>query len=446
VSALRNRDFRRLWLAGLISDTGDWMLLVALPVLVYQLTGSSLGTSMAFLIELAPAVLITPLAGYLADRSDHRTLLLVAVSLGQAAALLPLLAGTHLPVLYCVIALQAALASLFDPAKNALLPTLVAEDELVTANSLTGLNQNLGRLVGAALGGAALMAGGLPVIVIGDAASFLLSAALIWGVRPAGATAPVSGASPRPGGHPFARRPVLAGLAVTAITAVGQGLFIVLFVVFVARNLHGNAAENGLLRAVQAIGAIAGGLILTRAARARPGRLAGLACLVFGALAVLTWNLPHATTAEPVYVALFICFGIPGVAILSGLISSLQQATTDGERGRVFAAFGAASAFGQAVGMVAAGVLGDRLGAVPLLNIQAICYLAGGVAALAGIAGAGGSPRPGRPADPGRSHQSRQRASETPGRRGGTRPRPDRPRQPARPSPCCSAAAPVRFR
>jgi len=399
MNALRNRDFRRLWLAGLVSDTGDWMLLVALPILVYQLTGSSLGTSMAFLIELVPAVLITPLAGRLADRSDRRTLL-VAVSLCQAAALVPLLAGAHLPVLYCVIALQAALASLFDPAKNALLPTLVAKDQLVAANSLIGLNQNLGRLVGAALGGAALMAGGLSVIVAGDAASFLLSAVLIWGVRPPNASVPMSDTPPpRPAGNPFARRSVLVGLAVTAITAIGQGLFIVLFVVFVARNLHGNAAENGLLRAVQAIGAIAGGLILARASRVRPGRLAGVACLVFGAVAVLTWNLPHATTAEPVYAVLFICFGIPGIAMVSGLISSLQQATTDGERGRVFAAFGAAFAFGQAVGMVAAGILGDRLGAVPLLNVQAICYLAGGAAALAGIADVGGSPRPDRSAE-----------------------------------------------
>jgi predicted MFS family arabinose efflux permease len=399
VIALSNRDFRRLWLAGLISDTGDWMLLVALPILVYQRTGSSLGTSMAFLIELIPAVLITPVAGRLADRSDRRTLL-VAVSLCQAAALLPLLAGAHLPVLYCVIALQAALASLFDPAKNAVLPTLVAEDQLVAANSLIGLNQNLGRLVGAALGGAALVAGGLSAIVVGDAASFLFSAVLIWGVRPAKAAAPRSDAPPpRPGGRPFARGSVRVGLAVTAITAVGQGLFIVLFVVFVDRNLHGNAAENGLLRAVQAIGAIAGGLVLTRATRVRAGRLVGLACLVFAAVAALTWNLPHATTAEPVYAALFICSGIPGIAMLSGLISSLQQATTDGERGHVFAAFGAAFALGQAVGMIAAGILGDRLGAVPLLNVQAICYLAGGLAALAGMAGAGDSPRSDRPAD-----------------------------------------------
>jgi MFS family permease len=176
------------------------------------------------------------------------------------------------------------------------------------------------------------------------------------------------------------------GLAVIAITAIGQGLFLVLFVVFVARNLHGNAAENGLLRGVQAIGAIVGGLILTRATRVRPGRLAGLACLVFGAVAVLTWNLPHATTAEPVYAALFICFGIPSIAMVSGLNASLQQATTDGERGRVFAAVGAAFAVGQAVGMVAAGILGDRLGTVPLLNAQAICFLVAGVAAVAGMA------------------------------------------------------------
>jgi len=132
----------------------------------------------------------------------------------------------------------------------------------LAANSLIGLNQNLGRLAGAALGGAALMAGGLSVIVIGDAASFLLSAALTWGMRPAKAAAPMSGASsPRPGGRPFARRSARAGLAVTAITAIGQGLFMVLFVVFVARNLHGNAAENGLLRAVQAICYLAGGVV-----------------------------------------------------------------------------------------------------------------------------------------------------------------------------------------
>src|SRR5262249_33451797 len=103
---LRQRDFRRLWVAGLISDSGDWLLLVSLPILVYELTGSALRTSFAFLIELVPAVLLAPVSGYLADRWNRRRLL-VTVALAQAVALLPLLTvhdRRDLPVLYAVIA------------------------------------------------------------------------------------------------------------------------------------------------------------------------------------------------------------------------------------------------------------------------------------------------------------------------------------------------------
>ena len=82
--------FRRLWGAGLISDTGDWLLFIALPLVVFQLTGSALGTSIAFLLELVPAVLLAPLAARLVGRFDRRWLM-VALNVGQALALLPLL-------------------------------------------------------------------------------------------------------------------------------------------------------------------------------------------------------------------------------------------------------------------------------------------------------------------------------------------------------------------
>ncbi len=392
MTALRSKGFRRLWLAGLISDTGDWLLLVSLPILVYQLTGSTVGTAVAFLIELVPAVLVAPLAGRLADRLDRRRLLIV-VSLAQAAALLPLLAGARLPIVYAVIAVEAALASLFEPAKNALLPTLVDADRLVSANSLVGLNQNLGRLVGAALGGLLLAAGALPAIVAADAVSFLAAVALIAGVRGGSPVVPSAGPV-RAAGHPFTRQRVRAGLAVVAVGQVAQGLFVVLFVVFVARVLHGDAAENGLLRGVQAIGAIAGGLLLGVVTPGRqtpgrrtpgwrdPGRLAGWAALAFGVLALATWNLPRLTVAEPLYVALFVAIGVPAIAHVTGVVSALQESTVDGERGRVFAAVGVAGAVGQAVGMVVAGVLGDRFGVVPLLNAQGTLYLLAGLIAL----------------------------------------------------------------
>jgi MFS family permease len=385
VNVLRtNRDFRRLWVAGLISDIGDWMLLVALPVVVYQATGSTMGTALAFLMELIPVLLVTPIAGRLADRGNRRTLL-VTVSLIQAVFLLPLLGGTHLTILYAVIATQAGTAVVFDVTKNAVLPTMVAPEELVSANSLIGLNQNLGRLVGAALGGLALVDGGIWVIVVGDAFSFLLAAALIRVTRVAAAPVPSEPEVPRQGpaaGSPFSRRPVRAGLAVLGLTAIAQGLFIVLFVVFVARTLHGTAAENGVLRGVQAIGAIGAGLLLARAGNVRPGRLTGAACLVFGAIALTFWNMPHLTTWEPVYVALFIAVGVPAIGMVSGLTSALQLATVDGERGRVFAVFGAVFSAGQAVGILAAGLLGDHVGIAWLLNAQGLLLVLGGVVAL----------------------------------------------------------------
>jgi MFS family permease len=386
MNPLRYREFRLLWTAGLISETGDWLLLVSLPILVFQLTGSAFGTAVAFLVELVPGILLSPVAGYLADRWDRRRALVV-LALVQAAGLLPLLAlhdAGDLWIGYLVIAFQAALLTLFEPTKNALLPTLVSADRLVAANSLVGLNQNLGRLVGAPLGGLLLAVGSLDTIVAVDAVSFVAAALLIAGVR---ARAAGTGAAPpaeTATGSAFASRTVRSGLFVAGLAGAAQGLFVVLFVVFVARVLHGDEAEIGLLRGVQAIGAIAAGVALGTMRRALPPvRLTAWACAGFGLLALATWNGPAVTTALPMYLVLFILVGVPGVALLTGLMSSLQQATPDGRRGRVLAAVGAVFNAGQAIGMVAAGTLADPLGVVPMLDVQATLYLlAGAVAAL----------------------------------------------------------------
>ncbi|HEX3814297.1 MAG TPA: MFS transporter [Mycobacteriales bacterium] len=384
--ALRHPEFRALWSAGLISDAGDWLLFVALPVVVYNLTGSALGTSLAFLVELTPGILLAPLVGRLADRWDRRRML-TAVTLLQAAALLPLLAvhgRADLPIVYATILAQAALVSIFDPAKNALLPTLLPADDLVSANSLVGLNQNLGRLVGGPLGGLLLAAGGLRVIVLADLASYLVSAALISRLRPTGpATATSTDVPTSRGFWSVARgRPIRAALVVTFIAQIAQGIFVVLFVLFVAQRLHGGSAEIGLLRGIQAVGAIAGGVVLGALTRAcSPARLTAWAAFAFGIVELVLWNAPALSTATGLYVALFIVVGAPGVVLVTGIIGSLQRAGADHERGRIFGALGLASNAGQAVGMLAAGLLTAPLGLLTLLNAQALLYLGAGVVA-----------------------------------------------------------------
>jgi MFS family permease len=150
LALLRRRDLGLLWAGGLVSETGDWLLLVGLPVWVLELTGSSLVTATVFIVGLLPSLLVGPVAGVLVDRWDRRRTL-VAVSLAQAAFLLPLLAvhgRRQLWIVYLVIAVEGALAQLNDPARNALLPSLVGERELVGANGLLGLTGNLARLAG----------------------------------------------------------------------------------------------------------------------------------------------------------------------------------------------------------------------------------------------------------------------------------------------------------
>jgi MFS family permease len=378
------------------------MLRVALPIVVYTLTGSAPGTAAAFLVELAPGAILGPWAGRLADRVERRRLMVV-VNLLQAAGLTPLLfvtAHSGLTVLYAVILLQSGLSTLFEPAKNALLPTVLPAGRLVSGNALIGLGAAIGRLAGGPLGGLLVAAGDLRTIAVADAATFVLAAGLIAfapsgqaaadrPVKPASAAVVPSG---RRGG--FSAR-VRFALAVTFLDQVGQGIFVVLFIVFVSRRLHGGASEIGLLRGVQAVGAVAAAVALGTVRRApSPVRLTMAAALVFGVLSLLIWNGPAVTTAAAVYVILFIVVGAPGVVMQTGLISFLQRSSDEGERGRIFGALIVAENCGQAAGIIAAGVLTASVGLMGMLDAQGTLFLlAGGLAAF-GLAGHRRSGRP----------------------------------------------------
>jgi Major Facilitator Superfamily len=167
------------------------------------------------------------------------------------------------------------------------------------------------------------------------------------------------------------------------ISSVAQGIFVVLFVVFVVRSLHGTSAEVGLLRGIQAIGGIAAGVFLAaQSRRASPRALVAGSLLAFGAIDLAIWNTPVVTTSEGVYIALFIAVGAPGAEYFAGASTQLQQATDDTMRGRIFSTFGSVLNVGQAVGMIAAGVLADRLPLIGILDAQAALYLAAGAPAL----------------------------------------------------------------
>jgi MFS family permease len=382
-TAMAVPSFRRLWAAGLVSDAGDWLLFIALPVIVLQLSGSALGTAFAFLLELAPAVVLAPVAARVAARFDRR-MVMVVVNIGQAVALLPLLlvdSVEHLPILFAVIAVHASLATLFEPAKNSLLPDLVPADALVSANALVALNQNLGRLIGGPLGGVLLVVGGLDLIVAVDVATYIVSAALIFLVRSPARLLDEPGAVT--GVWAALRiRPLRAVFVMILLASVAQGLFQVLFVLFVVGPLSGNEGEVGLLRGVQAVGAIAAGLALGFLFHRVDARgMAVASTLVFGVLSLVIWNLPFVTTETWVFTVLFAIVGAPGVVMVTAFVSTLQAESTPGQRAPVFAAMGVVMAVGQAIGLLLGGLVDAGVPLLVLLQLQGALYL---VAALAG--------------------------------------------------------------
>src|SRR4051795_6504169 len=160
---LRRRDFALLWVGGLVSVAGDWVLYAALPFYVYERTGSTLATAGMIVAELAPSFVLGSVAGVFVDRWDRRRVL-VAANLAQAAAVALLLVvarGGPLWIVFAVAAVQAAAAAFAIPAESALLPSLVPDEDLVPANALNALNNRLGRLIGLPIGAALYGALGL---------------------------------------------------------------------------------------------------------------------------------------------------------------------------------------------------------------------------------------------------------------------------------------------
>ncbi|WP_326835896.1 MFS transporter [Amycolatopsis rhabdoformis] len=382
--------FVRLWLAAFFGESAEWMLQVALPVFLFATTGSAATTAFSVVLGLLPAVLLSPVAGIVADRADRRVVLAV-VCVGQAVVALPLLAGDGIPValVYVVMAAQAGLASVFEPARNALVPELVGVEEVTGANGLMSVNGSVARLAGGWAGGALLGWGGLDRVVLGYLGALAVAALLLARPFPASARPRVRAPRREPGAwraglQELTRDPRLRATGVTAVlVSVAQGMFLVLFVVFVLDVLHGSEADAGLLRGVQAIGGLAAGFAVATLAR----RVSGATLLAWGSFATglvsaLIWNTAALTTALGVYVGLFAAAGGPAVLTGAGLLAHVQSVAAPERAGRVLSAVFAVLATGQAAGSLLAGALVAATGPAVLLDVQAGVYVVAGLVLL----------------------------------------------------------------
>jgi len=183
----QSRDFRLILASGVITYLGSMITYVALPFQVAQMTGSFLAVGLIGVVELIPLVIFGLYGGSLADSVDRRVVVIlteIAAAVLVAILLLnSLLPSPQLWLLYVIGALLVISDSLQRPSLDAMIPRVVAHDQLAAAASLNALKWQLGSIVGPAIGGLLISAGGLAAAYGVDVASFLASILLLWRIR-----------------------------------------------------------------------------------------------------------------------------------------------------------------------------------------------------------------------------------------------------------------------
>ncbi|MFC3576537.1 MFS transporter [Streptomyces yaanensis] len=179
-------DFRRLWLAGVITNFGTFLTFVAVPVQLKDLTGSAAAVGAVGAVELIPLIVFGLYGGALADAYDKRKLILFTEA-GQGLLSAVLLLNALLPEpaiwpLYAVAALSTALGALQRPALDSLVPRIVAHEHLPAAASLNSLRWTVGGVAGPALAGVVVAYAGLGAAYGADVVTFVVSVALGFGL------------------------------------------------------------------------------------------------------------------------------------------------------------------------------------------------------------------------------------------------------------------------
>lgn len=207
-----NRNLRRLWGAQVVSELGDWFYTLAIYNLLLQFTGRAGSVALALVLQVLPQTLIGPTAGVVNDRL-RRKRVMIAADLGRMLIVFGMLLVRSREMVWLVYPLLVAetlLAAFFEPARSSVIPNIVGREDVVLANTLSSATWSVNLMLGATAGGVVAALLGRDAVFILNALSFLVSAALIVGMR--------FSEPHTEGSHPFHVRelvdfsPILAGI------------------------------------------------------------------------------------------------------------------------------------------------------------------------------------------------------------------------------------------
>ncbi len=398
---LRNRALLRLLFGEFVSSIGDWLYLVAIMVVVYQITADPVVLGVVGAARLVPFIVLSVPAGIAADRFDRRRILISTdIARGLLMVVLAVLVSMDAPVaaIVAVAILAACFSSFFGPAIGAYLPTVVGDErDLGPANSLWATLDNLAYFIGPAVAGLLIAMGGLDIAFLLNAVSFAVVAVVLLGLPPGRPAVAASGASapdPRTGDDgtihgpamlarsssaPVARRDLLrrmAGPVVVDASTSFTGIALNILVVLVAIDQLGAGPQAvGYLEAATGVGGVVAGILAGWfVARRLDVPLLGSAVIAMAGLIVLSQTSSLA-------VALLVVGVSMGCVLIMDIIVTtvVQRELPDEQRGRGMGLLQLTGVTAALVGSLLAPILASIVGTAPVLAGIGVVLLAAAV-------------------------------------------------------------------
>ena len=393
--ALKSRDFSLLWVGQFGSEVGNGLVQLALPILIYETTGSAFQLAAAYIVQFLPWLLFGLVGGVLVDRWDRRMTIVVVEAVRAAAflavGLVFVIDGSLISIefFYALIFMESTLQNLFNPARLALMPNLVKEEDLRAANSLMEVSRQFGFLIAPGAGVVISQAFGAGTIIVADGVTFLISGITVFFIvwRP----------QPRERGPSENLQQGMAqilvemqqGISVIARTRLLQvtlllGISLNLVVAPIQALLPIFAREvkdvaQGYVGAL--VAGFVPGLILGSLIAPALSRKTGLGYLAIGGVFVLGGVISVAsflpTLVLPVVAMFFAGTSIGALNVAQ--INMLQTSTTEENRGRVAAAFYTGTLGVRSLGYLAVGALVAPIGVQALFVLFGIIVLTVGV-------------------------------------------------------------------
>jgi predicted MFS family arabinose efflux permease len=180
-----NRNFRRLWMAQIVSEIGDWFYTLSIYTLLLQLTGRASSVALALVLQVLPQTFVGPAAGVVNDRLRRKHVMIAAdlVRFGVVLAMLLIRSRSAVWLVYPLLLAETIMAAFFEPARSSVIPNIAARGEVLIANTLSSATWSVNLLIGASVGGVVAAFFGRDAVFILNALSFLASAVLIGGMH-----------------------------------------------------------------------------------------------------------------------------------------------------------------------------------------------------------------------------------------------------------------------